>query len=241
MNDQLSDVDLVAITSHEMRTPLAAIRGFTHTLRTRRDELSRAEVDEFLGVISQQTDRLVQMVDDLLAMSRLEAGTMPIVTTSMLVVPFLRDVISGLGEQRSRVELRITTNLPPAVEADAKRLRQILTNLLQNALKYSDQDRPVTISADGGGDAIVFDVIDRGPGIDPVEVDRIFEPFYRGSTRRDEDGAGLGLAITRRLATAMGGRVDVASTTGAGSLFRVTLPRRTGPTPAPLAPEAPPG
>lgn len=233
MNDQLSDVDLVAVTSHEMRTPLAAIRGFTHTLQTRRDELTRAEVDEFLGVISQQTDRLVQMVDDLLAMSRLEAGTMPIDTASMLVVPFLRDVISGLGEQRTRVELRITTDLPPAIDADAKRLRQILTNLLQNALKYSDQDRPVTVAAGGGGDAIIFDVIDRGPGIDPNEVDRIFEPFYRGSTRRDEDGAGLGLAITRRLATAMGGRVDVASTTGAGSLFRVTLPRRTGPAPVP--------
>jgi len=241
MNDQLSDVDLVAITSHEMRTPLAAIRGFTHTLRTRRDELSRAEVDEFLGVISQQTDRLVQMVDDLLSMSRLEAGTMPIDVTSMLVVPFLRDVISGLGEQRARVELRITTDLPPAVDADAKRLRQILTNLLQNALKYSDADRPVTLAAGGGGEAVVFDVIDRGPGIDPAEVERIFEPFYRGSAGRDADGAGLGLAITRRLAAAMGGRVDVASTAGAGSLFRVTLPRRTAPAPLPPSPTAPSG
>jgi signal transduction histidine kinase len=225
MNHQLTDADLVAITSHEMRTPLAAIRGFTHTLQNRRNELTGAEIDEFLAVISQQTDRLVQMVDDLLAMSRLEAGTMPIDPSSMLVVPFLRDVIAGLGEQRSRVELRITTDLPPAIEADPKRLGQILTNLLQNALKYSDADRPVTLACDGGGDAIVFDVIDRGPGIDPSEVDRIFEPFYRGETRREEDGAGLGLAITRRLATAMGGRVDVASTMGAGSLFRVTLPR----------------
>ena len=223
--NELSDVDLVAITSHEMRTPLAAIRGFTHTLRNRRSELTGAEIDEFLAVISQQTDRLVQMVDDLLSMSRLEAGTMPINPSSMLVVPFLRDVIAGLGEQRSRVELRITTDLPPAIEADPKRLAQILTNLLQNALKYSDADRPVTVACDGGGDAIVFDVIDRGPGIDPSEVDRIFQPFYRGETRREEDGAGLGLAITRRLATAMGGRVDVASTMGAGSLFRVTLPR----------------
>jgi signal transduction histidine kinase len=234
MDHQLTDVDLVAITSHEMRTPLAAIRGFTHTLQNRRHELTGGEIDEFLAVISQQTDRLVQMVDDLLAMSRLEAGTMPIDPSSMLVVPFLRDVIAGLGEQRSRVELRITTDLPPAIEADPKRLGQILTNLLQNALKYSDADRPVTVACDGGGDAIVFDVIDRGPGIDPSEVDRIFEPFYRGETRRDEDGAGLGLAITRRLATAMGGRVDVASTIGAGSLFRVTLPRHVAAsTPAP--------
>jgi signal transduction histidine kinase len=156
-------------------------------------------------------------------------------------VPFLRDVISGLGEQRERIELRITTDLPPAVDADGKRLRQILTNLLQNALKYSDADRSVTLAAGGGGEAIVFDVIDRGPGIDPAEVERIFEPFYRGSARRDEDGAGLGLAITRRLATAMGGRVDVASTTGAGSLFRVTLPRRSGPVPVPPPPAAPQG
>ena len=228
MPDQLTEFDLVAVTSHEMRTPLAAIRGFTDTLRRRRLELTREEIDEFLDVISQQTDRLVRMVDDLLAMSRLEAGTMPIDPESMLLVPFLQDVIAGMGEERRRVELRVTTELPPAIEADAARLRQVLTNLVQNALKYSDTERPVTLAAGGDGRSVIFDVIDRGPGIDPREVERIFEPFYRGAARQDDDGAGLGLAITRRLVTAMGGRVDVASTSGAGSLFRVTLPRRRG-------------
>lgn len=226
MHEQLGDIDLVAVTSHEMRTPLAAIRGFTDTLRRRRHELSPEEVDEFLDVISQQTDRLVHMVDDLLAMSRLEAGTMPIEPESMLVVPFLQDVVAGLGEQRRRVEIRITTEAPPAIEADAARLRQVLTNLLENALRYSPSERRVTLATGGDGASVVFDVIDQGAGIDPREVERIFEPFYRGAARRDDDGAGLGLAITRRLAEAMGGRVDVASTPGAGSLFRVTLPRR---------------
>ena len=226
MYDQLSEIDLVAVTSHEMRTPLAAIRGFTDTLIRRRDDLSEAEVSEFLGVIAKQTDRLVHMVDDLLAMSRLEAGTLPIEPESMLVVPFLQDVVAGLGDQRRRVEIRITTEVPPAIEADATRLRQVLTNLVGHAVKYSPEDRRVTLAVGGDADSIVFDVIDQGPGIDAVEVDRIFEPFYRGSARTEDDGAGLGLGITRRLAEAMGGRVDVASTPGAGSLFRVTLPRR---------------
>lgn len=228
MYDQLSEIDLVAVTSHEMRTPLAAIRGFTDTLIRRRGDLSDAEVTEFLGVIAKQTDRLVHMVDDLLAMSRLEAGTLPIDPESMLVVPFLQDVVAGVGDQRRRVEIRITTEVPPAIEADATRLRQVLTNLVENALKYSPDDRRVTLAVGGDVEAIVFDVIDQGPGIEPHEVERIFEPFYRGTARHDDDGAGLGLAITRRLAEAMGGRVDVASTPGAGSLFRVTLPRRAG-------------
>jgi signal transduction histidine kinase len=226
MSDQLSEIDLVAVTSHEMRTPLAAIRGFTDTLRKRRPDLTPAEVDEFLGIIAQQTDRLVHMVDDLLAMSRLEAGTLPIEPQSMLVVPFLQDVVAGLGEDRLRVEIRVTTDVPPAIHADGARLRQVLTNLVENALKYSPEDRRVTLAVGGDGSSIVFDVIDQGPGIDPREVERIFDPFYRGSARHDDDGAGLGLAITRRLAEAMGGRIDVASTPGAGSLFRVTLPRR---------------
>lgn len=228
MYDQLSDIDLVAVTSHEMRTPLAAIRGFTDTLLRRRGDLTEAEITEFLGVIGKQTDRLVHMVDDLLAMSRLEAGTLPIDPESMLVVPFLQDVVGGLGDQRRRVEIRITTEVPPAIEADAERLRQVLTNLMQNALKYSPPDRRVTLAVGGDGASIVFDVIDQGPGIDAADVERIFEPFYRGSTRTGDDGAGLGLGITRRLTEAMGGRVDLASTPGAGSLFRVTLPRRAG-------------
>ncbi len=226
MTDQLSEIDLVAVTSHEMRTPLAAIRGFTDTLRKRRDELSQSEIDEFLTIIAQQTDRLVHMVDDLLAMARLEAGTLPIDPVSMLVVPFLQDVVAGIGEQRGRVEIRISTQVPPAIEADGARLRQVLTNLVQNALKYSPEGRGVTLAAGGDGSTVVFDVIDQGPGIDPHEVEQIFEPFYRGAARAKDDGAGLGLAISRRLTEAMGGRVDVASTPGAGSLFRVTLPRR---------------
>jgi len=233
VQEALSGSDLIAVTSHEMRTPLAAIRGFTETLRKRRLELTDEEVDEFLDVIGQQTDRLVRMVDDLLAMSRLEAGTMPFDPESLLIVPFLRDVIDGLGSDHGRVELRVTTDLPPAMEADATRLRQVLTNLLQNALKYSDADRQVTLAAGGDPASVIFDVIDRGPGIDPKDADRIFEPFFRGANRTGVDGAGLGLAITRRLVEAMGGRVDVASTFGAGSLFRVTLPRRVVAAPVP--------
>lgn len=230
---RLHEVDLVATTSHEMRTPLAAIRGFTETLRQRRHELSDDEVEEFLTVIAQQTDRLTRMVDDLLAMSRLETGTMPIDPETVLLVPLLEDLVSMLGEDADRVRIRVTTELPASMEVDPLRLRQVLTNLLQNALRFSGPNEPVALVADHSPDEVVFEVIDHGPGIALSEQERIFEPFYRVPGGGGDDGAGLGLAITRRLVAAMGGRATVTSSPGEGSAFRVTLPQRAhrGPVP----------
>ncbi len=221
---RLSDADLVAVTSHEMRTPLAAIRGFTDTLRRRRGEFTDREVGEFLDVIALHTDRLVRMVDDLLAMSRLENGTMTLEPEPVLLVPFLEEVVGDLGEEAARVELRVSTDLPASLTADPLRLRQILTNLLQNAMRYADPHEAVILSAAGTDAGVTFEVIDRGPGIPAEEIERIFEPFFRGQGARSGEGAGLGLAITRRLAGAMGGEVDVTSVPGEGSTFRVSLP-----------------
>jgi two-component system sensor histidine kinase KdpD len=222
---QLTDADLVAVTSHEMRTPLAAINGFTETLIRRRHEFTDDEIGDFLGIIATQTGRLMRMVDDLLLISRLQNGTMPIDPEPLLLVPFLEEV-AGSVDDEARIHVRISTDLPASLQVDPLRLRQILTNLLQNALKYSGAQERVTLIADAHGDDVVIDVIDRGPGIPSEEHALIFEPFYRVAGTGGDDGAGLGLAITRHLANAMGGHVQVMSAPGEGATFRVTIPTR---------------
>lgn len=236
---QLTDADLVAVTSHEMRTPLAAIRGFTDTLRRRRHEFTEEEVDDFLRVIATQTDRLARMVDDLLLMSRLRSGSLPIEPETLLLVPFLEEVARDVDVEQ-RVDVRISTDLPPSLQTDPLRLRQIITNLLQNALKYSGAHERVTLSAGADGDDVFVEVIDRGPGISSEEHSLIFEPFYRVTASGGDDGAGLGLAITRLSATALGGRIGLTSAPGEGATFKLTIPaaRRA---PAPPSAPSPPG
>jgi signal transduction histidine kinase len=222
---ELRDVSLVAVTSHEMRAPLAAIRGFVDMLQRRRLELSEAEIDEFLQVISAQTDRLIRLADDLVTMESLDDPALSIERESIVLVPALEQLVRETpgGE---RVELRVSADAPPAIVTDALRLGQVLANLLTNALKYSDPATTVSLevgSADGG-ERIRIAVIDHGIGIGESERDRVFEPFYRTAEgTRSAEGAGLGLAIARRLVDALGGTISAAPTQGGGTTFQVTL------------------
>jgi signal transduction histidine kinase len=222
---ELRDVSLVAVTSHEMRAPLAAIRGFVDMLQRRRPELSEAEIDEFLQVISAQTDRLIRLADDLVTMESLDDPALSIERESIVLVPALEQLVRETpgGE---RVELRVSADAPPAIVTDALRLGQVLANLLTNDLKYSDPATTVSLevgSADGG-ERIRIAVIDHGIGIGESERDRVFEPFYRTAEgTRSAEGAGLGLAIARRLVDALGGTISAAPTQGGGTTFQVTL------------------
>ncbi len=220
--------DFVAITSHELRTPLAAIRGFVNTLRRRMDELSEEEVHEFLGIIDLQTDRLIRLVEDLLVVSRIEAGKLALHPEEIEIGPFLEHVVSGLGEMAAgRVRRSDLSGVPPAMIVNPQRLGQVLTNLLQNALKFSPPDSGVALSARHADDGrVAFTVKDEGPGIPAAELTRIFDRFHQteaASTRRSE-GAGLGLYIARQLAEAMGGTIEVDSAVGHGSTFTVSIP-----------------
>ena len=223
----LRDVSLVAVTSHEMRSPLAAIRGFVDMLQRRRDELSDEEIDEFLQVIAAQTDRLIRLADDLVTMESLDDTSLTVHPEPIVLVPALEQLVREIpgGE---RVELRISTEAPPTIETDALRLGQVLTNLLTNALKYSEGASPVAVEVDPvGGDAIGIAVIDHGIGIEALERERVFEPFYRTAEgARSAEGSGLGLAIARRLVDALDGEVAAEPTPGGGTTFRVTLPVR---------------
>lgn len=225
-DQQLRDLDLVAMTSHEMRTPLAAIRGFVDTLRRRRSTMDEEQVDEFLEVIASQADRLTRLVDDLLVLAGLEAGGIVVTPEPVLLVPFLETLIRD-EPGGDRVRLSVSAEAPATIETDPLRLHQIVANLLANALKYSSQDRTVSLVVVAEGGDVVLDVADRGPGIPADDLPRIFEPYYRtAGGRAAADGAGLGLSITRRLAEALGGHLTASSVVGEGSVFRVRLPAR---------------
>ena len=144
-----------------------------------------------------------------------------------------------MGEHRSRIEIRTHEGLPGAMLVDPQRLAQILTNLLQNAVKFSPPETTVTLDVEAARNGMVFTVTDHGPGIAADERQRVFERFHQtdsAATRRSE-GAGLGLYITKQLVEAMGGSIDLRSELGVGSTFRVTLPATpVAPAPAPLSP-----
>lgn len=230
--------DFVAITSHELRTPLAAIRGFINTLRRRLDELSGDETREFLEIVDQQTDRLIRLVEDLLVVSRIEAGKITLHPEPFEPASFLDVVVTGMGEHATRIERRLHPGLPSVFLADPQRLEQILTNLLQNAVKFSPAETTVILDAEPAAEGLSFAVSDQGPGIALDERQRIFERFHQtdaAATRRSE-GAGLGLYITKQLVEAMGGTIELRSELGVGSTFRVNLPATPGgPIPARLS------
>jgi signal transduction histidine kinase len=229
-DQQLRDLELVATTSHEMRTPLAAIRGFVDTLRRGHGSMDDEQIEECLEVIASQTDRLARLVDDLLVLAGLDAGGVVITPEPTLLVPFLEGVIRDEPGARDRVRLSVSTEAPATIETDALRLHQIVANLLANALKYSSEEHPVALVVAAEGDDVVIDVSDRGPGIPAEELPMIFEPFYRtAGGRAAAEGTGLGLAITRRLAEALGGRLTASSVVGEGSVFRVRLPAGRAP------------
>ncbi|HZP89821.1 MAG TPA: GAF domain-containing sensor histidine kinase [Actinomycetota bacterium] len=224
--------DFVAITSHELRTPLAAVRGFVNTLRRRMNALTPEETEEFLGIIDRQTDRLIRLVEDLLVVSKIEAGKLAFEPKMIEPGTFLGEVVRALGDEAGRIALFLAPEFPERFLADPHRLGQILTNLLQNALKFSPDASPVALSATVEAGDLVFAVRDRGIGIPREEWERIFERFHQtdASTTRRAEGAGLGLYITRRLVEAMGGSIEVDSEPGRGSTFTVRLP--AGPAPA---------
>ncbi len=232
--------DFVAITSHELRTPLSGIRGFVDMLRRRGSDLTIDQRDEYLSIVLTQTDRLIRLVEDLLVVSRVEAGKLSLEPTEVEVRQLLEHVTNGLGEAAASVRIEEGTDAPVRMVADPNRLIQVLTNLVHNAVKFSPAGATVALrwrtSAEG---TVSFDVVDPGPGIPESEVGRIFERFHqRESSLTHTEGFGLGLYISKLLTEAMGGWIHVTSAVGEGSTFTVTLPSaRT--LPAPARPSAP--
>jgi PAS domain S-box-containing protein len=220
--------DFVATASHELRTPLAAVYGAARTLRRTDIEIPEEQRDRFLDIIVSETERLTAIVSQILLAGQLEEGRVDVATAATDLSPLVESVLeSARLRAPEHIELRLAQNGSPAVAlADEDKLRQVLVNLLDNAIKYSPDGGDVAVELDGGHGRVRLTVRDRGLGIPPGEQERIFEKFYRldPALTRGVGGSGLGLFISRELVSRMGGSLSVRSQPGEGAAFVVDLP-----------------
>ena len=220
--------DFVATASHELRTPLAAVYGAARTLRRTDIEIPSEQRDRFLEIIVSETERLTAIVSQILLAGQLEEGRVDVTTTATDLQPLAASVLdSARLRAPEQIELRLERNGDRAVAlADEDKLRQVLVNLLDNAIKYSPDGGDVTVELNGGHGRVRVAVRDRGLGIPPGEQERIFEKFYRldPALTRGVGGSGLGLFISRELVSRMGGSLTVRSQPGDGAAFVVDLP-----------------
>jgi signal transduction histidine kinase len=220
--------ELLGTVSHELRTPLGSIKGYATTLLTHGNRLKRDEQREFLHIIDSEADRLRELIENLLDMSRLEAGVLRIDRAPTRLGEIARDVVRKvqLATPNHTLELDWAVT-DPCVAADARRIYQVIQNLLTNAVKYSPDGGTVTLAARQERHDLVVSVQDEGLGMPASELDRIFDRFHRvgGEVARRIGGTGLGLAICKGLVDAHGGRIWAESEgEGKGSVFKFALP-----------------
>ncbi|MDX6721559.1 MAG: hypothetical protein QOJ63_3813 [Solirubrobacteraceae bacterium] len=220
--------DFVATASHELRSPLTSIKGFIELLQTTEsDNLTPRQLD-FIQIALQSTDRLVDLVNDLLAVARIESGQFEIQPRSCDLRPVVEEVAAlmypRVEEKRQHLVVQVDERRAPAL-ADPIRVRQIVMNLLTNAHLYTPENGTITLRLEGNAHATRIAVTDNGRGMSPEDMRRIFDRFYRSATdERRSPGTGLGLSIVRSLVELHGGAVDVRSEVGAGTTFTVSLP-----------------
>jgi PAS domain S-box-containing protein len=220
--------EFVATVSHELRTPLAAVYGAAMTLRHHRDALSDEDRDRLFSIVYDEADRLSHIVDDVLWASRLDAGRVEFAISSFepeLVASSVVNAARTHAPPDISFEVKTSTGVRP-IAADQEKVRQVLGNLVDNAVKYSPNGGIVALRIESNGATIRFVVVDEGIGIPAAEQPRIFEKFYRldPNQTRGVGGTGLGLYICRELVRRMNGRIWVDSEEGEGSTFYVELP-----------------
>ena len=221
--------DFVANVSHELKTPITLIKGFVETLQQGALE-KREEAERFLNIMSKQVERLNAIIEDLLSLSRLEQGSgksaisMEKTKVLQILESAIRDCESKLLEKKISIQLNCSNELE--VFANSPLLNQAVLNLVDNALKYSEQGEKITVEAFVTGTEIVIEVQDWGCGIGSEHLPRLFERFYRIDQARSRQmgGTGLGLAIVKHIVQEHGGSVSVNSTLGKGSRFSIHLP-----------------
>lgn len=221
--------DFFANVSHELKTPITSIKASVETLQDGKPHDSK-DVDRFLAVIARQSERLNNLVEDLLAISRLEHGEQQ--TAIELKRGYLVTVLqaavqtSQLKAQEQRVAVEMACDPQLEVKFNSSLLEQAVQNLIDNAIKYSDKGTSVKVEGQRKGSEVLIRVVDQGIGIPREHLPRLFERFYRVDRARSRSlgGTGLGLAIVKHIVQAHGGRVGVASTPGQGSTFTITLP-----------------
>jgi two-component system phosphate regulon sensor histidine kinase PhoR len=227
--------DFVANVSHELRTPLTALIGFIETIKgpARNDPAGQAR---FLDIMEGEAQRMVRLVADLLSLSRVEAEERMRPTASVDLGDLVRATLHGLGPLAQDAGVALAQELPEApvtVPGDADQLRQVLTNLVENGIKYAGRGASVTVRLGAPdyeprlrGSGVRLTVTDTGPGVDPIHLPRLTERFYRVDSHRSREmgGTGLGLAIVKHIVNRHRGRLRVDSTLGAGTVVTILLP-----------------
>ncbi len=231
-NLERAQIEFVSTVSHELRTPLTSIKGFTDTLLKSGDRLSDENKKKYITIIKEQADRLIRLVEDLLAVSRLESQNFQLTVRSLDLRKYINKVCDSLSSKsvNHKIVQKIEENLPH-VWADADRLEQILTNLIDNGIKYSPSGSAVTVSVrvlqneKNVRDRLKIEVSDHGIGINETDLQKIFTKFGRldNPLTRQTQGTGLGLFITKSLVLALKGEISVNSKPGE-TTFTVILP-----------------
>jgi PAS domain S-box-containing protein len=221
--------DFVAAVSHELRTPLTSIYGFAETLLREDVPFGDEERRIFLRYIASESERLTEIVDQLLNVARLDAGDLQVELGRIDVASVVSEIVGTVDESGAMNGHKVEVDLPQeplAAQADPEKVRQVFNILVENALRYSPAGGKVIVGARRNADRVEVRVVDEGMGIPAAERERIFRKFYRAeSAARDgAAGTGLGLFIAKELVTAMGGRIWVDSTEGEGSSFAFELP-----------------
>ncbi|MEV7891892.1 ATP-binding protein [Streptomyces sp. NPDC002817] len=221
---------LLAAVSHDLRTPLAGIKAAVTSLRSDDVEWSEEDQAELLEGIEEGADRLDHLVGNLLDMSRLQTGTLAPLIREIDVDEVVPMALGGIPDPESTVVLDIPETLP-MVAVDKGLLERSVANIVENAVKYSPDGKPVVVSASAHADRVEVRVVDRGPGVPDEAKDRIFAPFQRYGDAPRGTGVGLGLAVARGFAEAIGGTLTAEDTPGGGLTMVLTLPAATSPPP----------
>ena len=218
--------DFVSLVSHELRSPMASVIGSARTLEQRWRELSPEQRESFLALIAHETSRLAELIGDVLDTSRIESGTFSYSFEDVDLARLVRDSAAAAEHGQDEVMVEAVVREPlPVVRGDRDRLRQVLVNLIDNAVKYSPPGDRVSVQAEQSDSRVVIEVRDRGPGISPEHQRLIFEKFGRANVAEHaKPGTGLGLFIARSIAEAHGGAIEVRSAPGRGATFRLSLP-----------------
>lgn len=232
-NQELSRVsqvksEFLANMSHELRTPLNSILGFTELLLSRPDAYDDEARTRFLTTVNSSGHHLLDLINDLLDLSKIEAGRMELSREAFAADELVNSVVAEMGALAESRGLRMEVALdrPAVVVADRRRLRQVVINLLGNAIKFTPEAGLVRVIAQRTSDELLIGVSDTGPGIAEEDQERIFGEFEQASSSspRSIEGTGLGLALTKRLVELHGGRVWLHSEVGVGSTFWVSIP-----------------